>query len=202
VVRDLLPKDFRKALARRLPTGLRDTLAQRVDSADIDWARTRAYSLPTDLEGYVRINLKGREPMGVVEPGADYEQACDELQRELAALVDPETNRPLVREVVRTDAAYRGERRPYLPDLVVGWRAEQPIAAAASPRIGTVSAPSPDQRPGTHAPPGFVVIRGPGVAAGTTLQDAHVFDLAPTLLTRCGVAVPDAMRGRAWMAAP
>src|SRR5690606_2248297 len=67
-VRDLLPKDFRKSLARRLPRALRDRLARRVDTADIDWYRTRAFCLPTDLEGYVRLNVKGREPQGVVEP--------------------------------------------------------------------------------------------------------------------------------------
>ena len=58
-VRDLLPKDFRKNLARMLPTGLRDKLAQRVDTATFDWSRTRAYCLPTDLEGCIRINLAG-----------------------------------------------------------------------------------------------------------------------------------------------
>jgi hypothetical protein len=71
-LRDLLPKGFRKNLARMLPTGLHDKLAQRVDAADIDWQNMWAYWLPTDLEGYIRINLEGREPMGVVEPGAAY----------------------------------------------------------------------------------------------------------------------------------
>ena len=61
-LRDLLPKEFRKNLARKLPTALRDKLAQRVDTADIDWGRTRAFCLPTDLEGYIRVNLRGREP--------------------------------------------------------------------------------------------------------------------------------------------
>ncbi len=78
-IRDLLPKDFRKNLARRLPTRLRDKLAQRVDTADIDWSRTRAFCLPTDLEGYVRINLRGREPQGIVvaRPGIRADSRAD-----------------------------------------------------------------------------------------------------------------------------
>ena len=80
-LRDLLPKDFRKSLARKLPTKLRDKLAQRVDTADIDWTRTRAFWLPTDLEGCIRVNLKGREPQGTVEPGAEFERVLDELTR-------------------------------------------------------------------------------------------------------------------------
>ena len=40
----------------RLPDALRHKLAQRVDTAGIDWTRTRAFCLPTDLEGHIRIN--------------------------------------------------------------------------------------------------------------------------------------------------
>ncbi|MGH6913826.1 MAG: alkaline phosphatase family protein, partial [Geminicoccales bacterium] len=90
-VRDLLPKDLRKNLARMLPTGLRDKLAQRVDTATIDWSRTRAYCLPTDLEGCIRINLEGREPEGQVAPGAEYEAACRDLEAALEELTLPGT---------------------------------------------------------------------------------------------------------------
>src|SRR5256885_8916367 len=31
-----------------------------------DWARTRAFSLPTDQHGWIRINLRGRERAGIV----------------------------------------------------------------------------------------------------------------------------------------
>ena len=47
IVRDLLPKDFRKSLARMLPTALRDKLAKRVDSA-ADRLVAHARLLPAD----------------------------------------------------------------------------------------------------------------------------------------------------------
>lgn len=197
-LRDLLPKDFRKNLARKLPTKLRDKLAQRVDTADIDWSRTRAFWLPTDLEGYVRVNLKGREPQGTVEPGAEFERLLEELTKEISALHDAHTGRPIVREVIRTDRVFPGERGAYLPDLIVRWDASAPITAANSPRVGTVSSPSPDPRPGTHRGPGFIVARGPGIPGGTELRSGHILDFAPTLVARLGVAVPVHMRGRVW----
>jgi predicted AlkP superfamily phosphohydrolase/phosphomutase len=197
-VRDLLPKDFRKNLARLLPTALRDRLAQRVDSADVDWSRTRAYCLPTDLEGYIRINLRGREPQGTVEPGAQFEQVIAGLTAELGELRDPATGRAIVRDVLRTDRAFPGTRNGWLPDLVVRWQADAPIAAAASARIGVVSLASPDPRPGTHAGPGFVLAAGPGIPAGGALTAGHILDFAPTLLARQGVAVPAHMSGQVW----
>jgi predicted AlkP superfamily phosphohydrolase/phosphomutase len=197
-LRDLLPKDFRKDLARMLPTAVRDRLAKRIDAANIDWSRTRAYTLPTDLEGYVRVNLRGREPLGIVEPGAEYARVISELETELSCLRDPRTGRAIVRDVLRVDDEFPGDRRGWLPDLVVRWDSSAPIDAATSDRVGTLTLPSPDPRPGTHAGPGFVLAAGPGIPASGVLQGGHIFDFAPTLLARLGVAVPRHMGGRVW----
>ncbi|MDF1587373.1 alkaline phosphatase family protein [Marinimicrococcus flavescens] len=194
-LRDLLPTDLRKSLARMLPTALRDRLAKRVDTAAIDWARTKAYCLLTDLEGCIRINLKGREPEGIVEPGAEHEALCAEIEEALGALVNPATGRPAVARVLRAGEAFPGPRRDWLPDLVVLWDREAPITALASPRIGTVAGPSPDHRPGTHAGPGFAVVAGPGVAPGALPAGAHIEDLAPAVLAALGCTVPSHMTG-------
>lgn len=195
-LRDLLPKDFRKSLARMLPTALRDKLAARVDTAAIDWSRTRAYPLLTDLEGCVRVNRRGREPLGIVEPGAEYERVLDELETALRELVNPATGEPAVTRVLRADRDLPGRRRDHLPDLVVHWSKAAPITALASSRIGTVEGVSPDPRPGTHAGPGFMAARGPGIEPGRLPAEAHIRDLAPTVLARFGVDRPSHLRGR------
>jgi predicted AlkP superfamily phosphohydrolase/phosphomutase len=181
-----------------MPTGLRDSLAKRVDTASIDWSRTKAFCLITDLEGCIRVNLKGREPLGIVEPGAEYDRLVGELVAALMELVNPATGAPAVTRVIRADDAFKGQRRDWLPDLVVHWAREAPISALASPRIGTISGLSPDRRPGTHAGPGFAVVAGPGIGAGSLGNAAHIFDLAPTVLARLGVSPPGHMSGRPW----
>lgn len=198
MLRDMLPKNFRKSLARMLPTGLRDQLAKRVDTADMDWTRTRVYWLPTDLEGYLRVNLRGREPLGIVEPGAEYEQVLTDLEAALRELRDPATGEAVVADVIRTDTAFPGAKRAWLPDLIVRWNGARPITAAESPRVGRVEAPSPDTRPGTHTGPGFVLAAGAGIAAGAELQGANILDFAPTLLRRLDVAPPATLTGRVW----
>lgn len=56
---------------------------------DVDWENTRAYSI--GYIGEVHINLKGREPQGIVEPGAEYEQLREELIGDLRALTLPDS---------------------------------------------------------------------------------------------------------------
>jgi len=200
LLRDLLPKDLRKAIARKLlPDALRHRLAQRVDTAAVDWSRTRAYCLPTDLEGHIRINLRGREPQGSVSPGQEYQRVCDELAAALEALIQPETGRRAVRAVLRADDLYPGPRRDYLPDLIVLWSEGAPFNALASQAVGTVTGRSPDGRPGTHVPPGYLIRAGRG-AEGLG-RVGHICEIAPELLRRFGVAVPDYM-GRAPAAVP
>jgi predicted AlkP superfamily phosphohydrolase/phosphomutase len=194
-LRDALPKDLRKSLARTLPSSLRHRLAQRVDTAAIDWSKTRAFCLPTDLEGCVRINLRGREVHGVVDRGEDYRRVCDDLASALEELVDPLTGRRAVRGVIRTDDMFPGPRRDYLPDLIVMWNPEAPLSQLASPAIGTVTEESPDRRPGTHTPPGFLLRQAPPSAAkGSSL--VHVCDFAPEILRRFGAPIPDYMQRR------
>jgi len=48
---------------------------------DIDWSRTTAYSKGN--YGQIFVNLKGREPRGVVEPGAQFEAVRSEIIRKL-----------------------------------------------------------------------------------------------------------------------
>ncbi len=191
-LRDALPADFRKSLARRLPRSVRDRLARKVDQALVDWSRTRAFCLPTDLEGYIRINLEGREPHGTVK-GEEYDAVCEELSVHLRELVNPATGREAVREVIRVRDGYPGPRQDRLPDLVVLWEDDRRLEEVRSPAAGTLHGPSPDERPATHGPPGFLVAGG--ARSGEGWDDVrHVCDLAPVLLRAFDAPVPDYMR--------
>ena len=197
-LRDAIPNDARQKISGLLPTAVQDALMRRKAAEALDWSRTRAFSLPTDLEGCLRVNLAGREPHGIVRPGDDYEGLLDELEQTLRSLSDPESGAAAVTRVVRTDAAAPGPRRSFLPDLVVHWSDALALDALRTPKGVEVRGPSPDPRPGTHRPHGFVAARGRGIDRGTQLLGGHVLDVAPTLLKRSGLDVPAHMGGRAW----
>ncbi len=45
----------------------------------VDWARSRAFAEPDLSTAFIRLNVRGREPAGIVEPGEEYEQLLAEI---------------------------------------------------------------------------------------------------------------------------
>lgn len=158
------------------------------------WPKMKAFALPTYGDGYVRLNLQGREAQGKV-PAGDYDAVCDEITALLHALRNPRSGGPLVQEVVRSrdDERSRGPRAPDA-DLVVVWR-QPPADMAVSPSLGVLG-PVPFRETGGHRPEGFMIAAGPGIAENAVLDPGEVTDLAPSLLSRLGLPRPESMQGR------
>jgi predicted AlkP superfamily phosphohydrolase/phosphomutase len=186
-IKQAVPPEMRRQIADHLPWWLRDKIGAQIQAAQIDWPRTRAFTLPTDLEGCLRINLVGREPQGIVQPGSEYRTLCAELAERLGELINPATGARAVDRVWRCDEEFPGPRRDHLPDLVVTWNGAAPINALESPRCGRIEGASPDPRTGTHSTSGFLLATGAGVRAGSNIG-ARVVDIAPTVLSRLGLA--------------
>jgi predicted AlkP superfamily phosphohydrolase/phosphomutase len=185
-LKQMVPPGTRRLIADSLPWWLRDKLGAHLQSADIDWTRTLAFTLPTDLEGCVRINLKGREPQGIVEPGSPRLELCQQIRDELLELTNPATGAAAVRQVHLRDQVFPGDLGDHLPDIIVTWNDEAPINGVSSPRVGLVEEASPDPRTGTHSTSGFLLAAGPGVAAGGRGQ-GHLLDVAPNVLQLLGL---------------
>ena len=181
-----VPPRARRWIADHMPWQLREKLGAHLQSAQINWSRTRAFTLPTDLEGCIRINLIGREPRGIVAPGAEYKALCAEIRARLAVLVNPATRQPAVSEVWIREEVFPGQRGDQLPDLVVSWNDAAPIAALEAPGMGRVEGASPDPRTGTHSTSGFLLACGPGIAAGRQAR-GHLVQVAPTVLQLLGL---------------
>jgi predicted AlkP superfamily phosphohydrolase/phosphomutase len=161
------------------------------------YASRRAFSLPTNnMTGAIRLNVKGREPSGLVAPGAEYDALCDGLAEALLELVNADTGRPAVRWVRRADELYHGPRLGDLPDLFVEWDHDAPITTLTSPRIGTLTLPYRGDRTGDHRAGGLLLARGPGLRRGDEIKPGvRTEDVAPTVLDLLGVARPGGFEG-------
>ena len=107
-VRDMMPKEFRKSLARLLPTEMRDKLAQAGRHRGGRLVADQGV-LPADRSRrLIRVNLKGREPMGTVAARRRVRAAADELTAALRILRNPANGQPVVSDVLRADAAFPG----------------------------------------------------------------------------------------------
>lgn len=162
--------------------------------ADVDWSRTTAYAVGNG--GQVFVNLRGREPQGIVEPGAEYERVVDEIIERLAEIADPKTGKPIELDIYRRDELYTGECVDLLPDIVF-----LPHDLKRMPfgeyEFGSNKLIGPSWSiSGTHRMNGIVAFWGPGVRPGHKLHGAQIVDLAPTILTLLDVEIPSTMDGR------
>jgi predicted AlkP superfamily phosphohydrolase/phosphomutase len=146
----------------------------------VDGARP-FFTVPNnDVYGGIRINLRGREPHGLVAP-SEYDKVCQMLEDELMTWTNLETNEPLVQRVVAIDDHYAGSARATLPDLVVEWNRRTPIRSIGAPRYGRIDREFTGNRTGDHVPGGLLVTRGPGVEPGRVEDPIPMVDVAPTI---------------------
>lgn len=158
------------------------------------WPQMKAFYLPGFSDGYIRINVKGRDAQGVVAAD-EYHAVCDEIIQELRKLVDPRTGKPVLKDVVRTRQDPM-DANPKLPDadLVATWE-DFAVDVVDSPTYGRIG-PVYYNRSGAHRSRGFVTIQGPGIRAGEQLAPAHAVDLAPTILRMMGAPLPAHLDGK------
>ncbi len=156
------------------------------------WPAMPAFAIPSFGHGQVRVNLRGRDRAGIVDP-ADYDAVLARVTAQVAEMRNPRTGKSLARRVWRSRESAL-ERDPKLPaaDLVVVWGGE-PSEAADCGELGRIG-PIPFHHTGGHVPEGFLVVAGAGIAAGAG-PGGSALDLGPTLLRLAGAPLPDGLDG-------
>ncbi|BAQ59958.1 hypothetical protein GM3708_364 [Geminocystis sp. NIES-3708] len=159
------------------------------------WSKMKAFAIPSFAEGYVRINLKGREPQGTVEP-SEYDTVCEEISQLLYSLKDARNDLPMVTRVIRTRKNYSDDN-PKLPsaDLVVVWREEHMTDVVESPTHGRIG-PFPFYRSASHREKGFILACGKDIPKSDQLLNGHVLDIPPTILNLMGADIPAHLEGK------
>jgi len=163
-----------------------------LEKCEVDWSRTRAWG----SGGYYArlfLNVKGREPEGIIEP-EDYERVRDELVERIAAIADPEGKG--IGSVAYKPQEIYCQVNNIAPDLIVyfgnlSWR------SLGSLGTGTVHTFENDTGPddANHAQEGLYIYYNPRKASEGIGPRRQLMDVAPTLLDLVGVDVPQDMRG-------
>lgn len=191
-----------RAAWRGLPTGLRNRLKPTQaklhkkiykDGFQGDRAGRRFFEVLTnDRTAGVRINLIGRDPNGLVAPGAEFRAVSREIEEKLLRVINSDTGLPLVKEVHHTAEIHRGERSEWLPDLLVTWnRVSGRLSRISSPDIGEMRHENLSFRTGDHRPEGMFFAIGPGVGATGEVGAVSVMDFAPTIAAFFGLRPPE-----------
>lgn len=162
------------------------------------WPKMKAFALPSVADGYVRLNVKGREGSGLVAQ-EDFQKTLEEVGALLLRAINPRTGRALVRKVI--PVRDQPMDKPEIPvDLIVCWDDHSPADTLDSPDVGRIG-PLPYFRAGGHVSHGTVIenrwfANGPDVVPGAAAEGGRLQDIAATILQLAGAAVPDGIDGR------
>lgn len=159
----------------------------------IDWSKTRVWS-----EGgyYARVfmNVKGREPQGVIDP-SEYETWRDRLIAEIEALPGPDGENIGTRCYRPSDLFVETNNVP--PDLICYW------GMMSWRSVGTVGdrqiyVPENDTGPdeANHDWSGILISRDPLAAGRGRVPDMQLLDVGVSLMSHVGLPVPDDAAGK------
>jgi predicted AlkP superfamily phosphohydrolase/phosphomutase len=185
----------------------------RTGRTRIDWRRSSAYA-----SGYrVFLNVKGRDPDGIVAP-AEYEAVRERVIQALYAVRDPRTGQAPVRLACRReDAQGFGIYGPTMGDVVVamapGFQVRSTIDPAPACWIGGRLVPDrvPSMRPTrlfaeftgdhdtalpqTRAIRTLMYVTGPDVRSCRRQVPVQLVDVAPTISAWLGLPPPAQCEG-------
>jgi predicted AlkP superfamily phosphohydrolase/phosphomutase len=184
-------------LKNHLPAVLKSQVRQlRNGTSRIEWGATRAYAVPIffPVTG-INLNVRGRQPQGIVEPGAEYERVRDEIMTIVSVLRDPTTGAALCRRVLRKEEVLAGPHLDNVPDILLvtlegidgGHEVDQLLTAVPEAMLRNVS--------GSHTMEGIFFAAGAPFQVGRCLETVDLGDILPTVLHLAGVAIPDDIDG-------
>jgi predicted AlkP superfamily phosphohydrolase/phosphomutase len=148
-------------------------------------ADSRAYSMDP---GRLFINLRGREPLGSVDPGKEYESLREELVQSLSGLQDPESGELMIERIYRREEIYSGECYPQAPDLVAmplrGYDLKGSLNKDVLTDRGVIT--------GAHTyDDAMLYVRGQEIGK----EVVSIVDVMPTILHLMGVPIPQDVDG-------
>lgn len=197
VARRVVPESWRVALSSYLSRERRERLLAEQFRQGTDWNKTTAFAIPTHYTSFIRVNLRGREPAGIVSPGTEYTALLTQLETDLKQLIDPHTNKPAVTRIMKTVELFGRDAHPALPDLFVEWQPGRFLERVRHPQ-GELVQKKPDfYRPSDHSSHGFLAAAGSSIRRTGGRDAIAVLDLAPTFLRLMGERIPENLSGQA-----
>lgn len=160
----------------------------RTGNEQVDFPTSTAY-MRARTELGVRINMRGREPEGIVPP-EKYDEVRDELMEKLRVVETPD-GEPVFGEVAPREKYFHGKNVENAPDIVTIPNEMGQFLSAQL--LGDYFAPPTE--PWNHKLEGVIAAKGEGIDPARMPAKAHLFDVAPTILSALDVPTSDRMDG-------
>ncbi len=194
-IRSVLPTELSEKLKTTVPRTIKKLLHR--EYLHIDWKKTQAYFVSENLQG-ININLKGREPWGIINPGTEYENLRDKIISDLYHLTDPYSLDNVVDEVFRKEELFCGKYLEGAPDIILvphsnkyaldpSKRTSRLSIGAANDDVPILSQPNRE---------GVLFATGPDIKPGFKINGATIYDILPTVLSLLSINCDDDFDGK------
>jgi hypothetical protein len=161
------------------------------------WHAMPVFALPSYYDGRIRVNLKGRESCGLVEP-ADYQQVLSEVAKTVRESRDPATGESVVDFVESMAPHDPRELEETQADMVFVWKGT--ASSFEHPTLGRIG-PVPYRRTGGHTgASGMAYVHAQWLPAGERGMRS-AFDVVPTLLDLLGCSRTASVSGASLLSA-
>lgn len=190
-----------EAIRRNTKGAVREWLEKKFPHRAMFFDYTRSYawchSYRCRCPG-IMINLKGRFPNGIVNPGEEYEAVAGRITSLLENL--RHEGKKVVDKIYRRDDIYHGPYKDYSPDIIFTMHGDYEVPTTQFHKllkqktifnIDKISS----SLSGNHCIEGIYIINGPNIATGGQSVDVGIQSIAPTALYLLGLEVPTEMDG-------
>jgi predicted AlkP superfamily phosphohydrolase/phosphomutase len=157
----------------------------------VDWKRSKAMAMNTEMYGHVYLNVKGRNPCGCVDPGGEYENIIREICLKFSQLTNPVTREPIFAQVVTPSQLYNDGIADVenMGDIVLipnrGYSPNRKI----SKKGYNIELMTEQSFFGCHCSEGIYVFCGSNIKSGEN-KNEHIVDIAPTIYAAMGAKLP------------
>jgi predicted AlkP superfamily phosphohydrolase/phosphomutase len=173
-------------------------LTRKSEKIDIEKSKAISYGY-----GDIWLNVKGREPKGIINPGEEYETTRNQIIECLKKITI--NGKKPIKDIRKREELWWGAYLNEAPDLNiifnVGYQAARHPEIIEKNKLKEYVNDNPrwsGGHDGTHDPsdvPGIIGILGPEILCGREIQ-VHLWDVAPTILKWMKVPIPPDMDGR------
>jgi len=159
----------------------------------INWDETMAYTI---YSYGININLKGREPNGIIDKN-DYNKTREIIIEKLLKLKDPEGRR-VIEKVWKIEEFYNHPSLDFFPDILIKYddfskyrniiEIDLVMKNKQVFKKGNTS--------GSHKREGIFIAYGNDIREGYSLKNMNIYDLYPLILHIFSIPIPNDIEGK------
>ncbi|NCR38403.1 MAG: hypothetical protein GPJ21_00280 [Microcystis aeruginosa W13-11] len=192
ILRQIIPTTWRMFLSRYLPRDIKEKIFADNFRQGTDWNQTKAFAIPSAYMSFIRVNLQGREPQGIVSHGEEYEAVLNQIEADLSQLIDKRSGQKAIQKIWRSRELFNNDIDSELPDLLVEW---QPLPyfmeKVHHPRAEITQTKPEFFRGSDHTHEGFIAFAGDLIPNRGNLGKIDFTSLKPAFLSLMNNQTPN-----------